>query len=128
MKETMVQPTIDGTTPSERDLKRDLLARQAARIADLQEGIKRSQDEIDSLKSQILDAWPVGSYEAGDLKVQIRPGNQRLDAKRFAEAYPAAANPSLYKVTPDAAAARRALGEMALEPLMKRDKSSVVVK
>ena len=44
------------------------------------------------------------------------------------QAYPAAEHPSLYKVSPDAAAARKALGGLALEPLMKRDKSSVVVK
>ena len=128
MTGTLVQPTIDGAMPSLDDQKHDLLARQAARIAELQVGIKRAQDEIDSLKSQILGAWPVGSYEAGDLKVQVKPGNQRLDSKRFMQAYSAAENPSLYKVSPDVPAARRALGEMALEPLMKRDKSSVVVK
>ncbi len=128
MTTTLVQPTIDGSMPSIDDREHTLLARQAARIAALQVDIKRVQDEIDSLKTQILDAWPVGSYEAGDLKVQVKLGNQRLDAKRFAEAYPAARNPTLYKIAPDVSAARKALGEMALEPLMKRDKSSVVVK
>lgn len=128
MNGALVQPTIDGTVPSPSERKYDLLARQAARIAALQVDIKHAQDEIDSLKAQILGTWPVGSYEAGDLKVQVKLGNQRLDAKRFMQTYPAAENPSLYKVSPNIPAARRALGEMALEPLMKRDKSSVVVK
>lgn len=128
MTTTLVQPTIDVSIPSIDDQKHALLTRQAARIAALQVDIKRAQDEIDSLKTQILDAWPVGSYEAGDLRVQVKLGNQRLDAKRFAEAYPAARNPTFYKIAPDVSAARKALGEMALEPLMKRDKSSVVVK
>ena len=128
MNDTMIQPTIDGAAPTPEERKRDLLERQAARIAVLQVDIKRAQYEIDSLKTRILDAWPVGSYEAGDLKVQVKAGSQRLDAKRFMQAYPAAEHPSLYKVSPDAAAARKALGGLALEPLMKRDKSSVVVK
>lgn len=110
------------------EAKWETLQAQAARIASLQVDIKRAQDEIDRLKTQILENWPVGSYEAGDLKVQVKAGSQRLDAKRFAQAYPAASNPKLYKVAPDVSAARRALGEDALADLMRRDKASVVVK
>lgn len=111
MNGALVQPTIDGTVPSSSERKYDLLARQAARITALQVDIKHAQDEIDSLKAQILGAWPVGSYEAGDLKVQVKLGNQRLDAKRFMQTYPAAENPSLYKVSPNIPAARRALAK-----------------
>ncbi|MCH9275654.1 hypothetical protein JS533_005120 [Bifidobacterium amazonense] len=128
MTGTLVQPEIDGSMPSLEDQRHDLLEHQAARIAALQVDIKRAQDEIDSLKAQILDAWPVGSYEAGNLHVQVKAGNQRLDTKRFTQKYPAAQHPSFYRVSPDVSAARRALGALALEPLMKRDKSSVVVK
>ncbi|KFI50591.1 hypothetical protein [Bifidobacterium callitrichos] len=110
------------------EAKWETLQAQAARIASLQVDIKRAQDEIDRLKAQILENWPVGSYEAGDLKVQVKAGSQRLDAKRFAQTYPAANNPKLYKVAPDVSAARRALGEDALADLMRRDKASVVVK
>lgn len=121
----------DNTTTAgnpDGEAKWETLQAQAARIASLQVDIKRAQDEIDRLKAQILENWPVGSYEAGDLKVQVKAGSQRLDAKRFAQAYPATSNPKLYKVAPDVSAARRALGEDALADLMRRDKASVVVK
>jgi isopenicillin N synthase-like dioxygenase len=89
--------------------------------------IKRVQNEIDLLKGQIIEAWPTGTYKASDLKVQVKPGTQRLDVKRFMQAYPATSNPTLYKVTPDAQAARRTLGELALEPLMKHDKGTTAI-
>lgn len=120
--------TVDVAGDAALDAQRHaLLEAQARRIAVLQARMQDLQAEVDGLKAQILDQWPAGSYEAAGLKVQVREGARRLDAARFAEAYPAADHPAFYKVAPDVAAARHELGEAALEPFMRRGRATVVV-
>lgn len=104
------------------------LAEQARRIIDLQAEIDARRTEIDGIKNKIIEAWPAGTYEAGDLKVQVKAGSQRIDAKAFEAKYPAASHPTFYDVKPNLAKARKELGELAVAPLLKRDKPGVVVK
>lgn len=108
--------------------KHAILAEQARRIIDLQNEIDQRRTEIDRIKTSIIDAWPAGTYEADDLKVQVREGSQRIDAKAFEAKYPASRHPSFYDVRPNLAKARKELGELAVAPLLKRDKPGVVVK
>ena len=95
-------PSMD-TVPVERrdeELKADLLARQAMRIADLTEQIKTRQEEIDAIKRQILDTHEPGTYQAGGLKVQVKTGSRRLDAKKFTAAYKPTEHPELFELKP----------------------------
>lgn len=108
--------------------KHAALAEQARRIIDLQTEIDDRKQEIERIRTGIIEAWPIGTYEAGDLKVQVREGSRRIDAKAFEARYPAAANPAFYDVKPNLAKARRALGDLAVDELTKRDKTSVVIR
>jgi hypothetical protein len=104
-----------------------LLEAQATRIAVLQEEIRQREDEVATLKNTILDQWPEGTYEAGHLKVSIRPGAKTISAPRFAKAFPPADYPDLYKRSPDSTKARRQLGEERLAAVMTSRKPTVVV-
>jgi hypothetical protein len=108
--------------------KYSTLAEQARRIIDLQAEIEARRTEIDGIKTSIIEAWPAGTYEAGDLKVQVKAGSQRIDAKAFETKYPASEHPTFYDVRPNLAKARKELGDVAVAPLLKRDKPGVVVK
>ena len=104
-----------------------LLEAQAKRIAILQAEIKDREDEVDSLKSTILNQWPTGSYEAGNLKVSIRPGARTINASRFTKQFPPTEYPDLYKLSPDSTKARKQLGEERLQPVMTSRKPTVVI-
>ena len=54
----------------------------------------------DNLKSLILDSHPVGTYQAGNLKVQVKPGARRINAGTFEKAYPATKYPGAYQLRP----------------------------
>lgn len=97
--DTTTGADVRNTLTDER--RRDLLfTRQAERIAVLQDEIKTRQEEIDRLKTLILDSHPAGTYQAGSLKVQVKPGARRLDVRRFERAWPASEHPELWEVKP----------------------------
>ena len=103
------------------------LDRIAQRIIILQEEINVRENEITELKDRIMQNHPVGSYQAGDLKVSIRPGARTINAKRFLQMFPPAEHPDLYQLKPDSGKARRQLGEDALLPVMDERKPTVVI-
>ncbi len=98
----MTPSTIENTEAVNPDgeLRQGLFAAQAARIVELQAEIASRQEEIDNLKSLILDSHPVGTYQAGNLKVQVKPGARRINAGTFEKAYPATKYPGAYQLRP----------------------------
>lgn len=92
--------TVETASDQDRRLKENLFELQAKRIASLQAEIMERQDEIDMLKSLILDSHPAGTYMAGELKVQVKPGARRVDGRRFEKTYPAAQYPDCYQLRP----------------------------
>lgn len=132
---TATRPAMTSEAPASEPIERhidqgrtNLLAAQAQRIVTLQAEIEERQTKVDELKQQILDTHKPGSYEAGDLQVQVREGSKRLNASRFKKMYPAEQYPELYKIAPDSTTARKKLGEDALAGLFDQGKSTVVVK
>lgn len=123
-------PSMD-TVPVERrdeELKVDLLARQAMRIADLTEQIKTRQEEIDAIKRQILDTHEPGTYQAGGLKVQVKTGSRRLDAKKFTAAYKPTEHPELFELKPKSlSSVEKLVGTLNLEGMVVQGASTVVV-
>ena len=123
-------PSMD-TVPVERRneaLKADLLARQAMRIADLTEQIRTRQEEIDAIKRQILDTHEPGTYQAGGLKVQVKTGSRRLDAKKFAAAYKPTEHPELFELKPKSlSSVEKLVGALNLEGMVVQGASTVVV-
>ena len=71
--DTSTIETTEAVNP-DGELRQGLFAAQAARIVELQAEIASRQEEIDNLKSRILDSHPAGTYQAGNLKVQVKPG------------------------------------------------------
>ena len=106
---------IETKNPDE-GLRQGLFEAQAARIVELQAEIASRQEEIDNLKSLILDSHPVGTYQAGNLKVQVKPGARRINAGTFEKAYPATKYPGAYQLRP------RPLSQ--LEKLLSADAST----
>ena len=96
----MTPSTIENTEAVNPDgeLRQGLFAAQAARIVELQAEIASRQE--DNLKSLILDSHPVGTYQAGNLKVQVKPGARRINAGTFEKAYPATKYPGAYQLRP----------------------------
>ena len=76
----MTPSTIENTEAANPDeeLRQGLFAAQAVRIVELQAEIASRQEEVDELKARILDSHPAGTYQAGNLKVQVKPGARRL--------------------------------------------------
>ena len=95
-------PTVETmeTVDPDRELRQGLFAAQVARIAELQAEIASRQEEIDNLKSLIIDSHPFGTYLAGNLKVQVKPGARRINAGTFEKAYPATKYPGAYQLRP----------------------------
>ena len=52
------------------------------------------------MKARILDSHPAGTYQAGNLKVQVKPGARRINAGTFEKAYPATKYPGAYQLRP----------------------------
>lgn len=123
-------PSMDAIPAARRDeaLKADLLARQAMRIADLTEQIKTRQEEIDAIKRQILDTHEPGTYQAGGLKVQVKTGSRRLDAKKFTAAYRPTEHPELFELKPKSlSSVEKLVGALNLEGMVVQGASTVVV-
>lgn len=123
-------PSMDTVPVERRDeaLKADLLARQAMRIADLTEQIKTRQEEIDAIKRQILDTHEPGTYQAGGLKVQVKTGSRRLDAKKFTAAYKPTEHPELFELKPKSlSSVEKLVGALNLEGMVVQGASTVVV-
>lgn len=97
--DTSTIETTEAVNP-DGELRQGLFAAQAARIVELQAEIASRQEEIDNLKSLILDSHPVGTYQAGNLKVQVKPGARRINAGTFEKAYPATKYPGAYQLRP----------------------------
>lgn len=79
--DTSTIETTEAVNP-DGELRQGLFAAQAARIVELQAEIASRQEEIDNLKSLILDSHPAGTYQAGNLKVQVKPGARRSTPAR----------------------------------------------
>lgn len=94
--------TIEATEAVNPDegLRQGLFEAQAARIVELQAEIASRQEEVDELKARILDSHPAGTYQAGSLKVQVKPGARRINAGTFEKAYPATKYPGAYQLRP----------------------------
>lgn len=123
-------PSMDTVPVERRDeaLKADLLARQAMRIADLQAQKEACQEEIDAIKRQILDTHEPGTYQAGGLKVQVKTGSRRLDAKKFAAAYKPTEHPELFELKPKSlSSVEKLVGALNLEDMVVQGASTVVV-
>lgn len=123
-------PSMDTVPVERRDeaLKADLLARQAMRIADLTEQIRTRQEEIDAIKRQILDTHEPGTYQAGGLKVQVKTGSRRLDAKKFTAAYKPTEHPELFELKPKSlSSVEKLVGALNLEGMVVQGASTVVV-
>ena len=97
--DTSTIETTEAVNPDE-GLRQGLFAAQAARIVELQAEIASRQEEVDELKARILDSHPVGTYQAGNLKVQVKPGARRINAGTFEKAYPATKYPGAYQLRP----------------------------
>lgn len=98
MPDTITQSVT--RSPEDAKLRQCLFEEQARRIAVLQAEIQERQEEMDMLKTLILDSHPAGSYRAGDLRVQVKPGSRRVDGRRFELAYPATLHPDCYQLKP----------------------------
>lgn len=123
-------PSMDTMPVERRDeaLKADLLARQAMRIADLQAQKEACDEEIDAIKRQILDTHEPGTYQAGGLKVQVKTGSRRLDAKKFAAAYKPTEHPELFELKPKSlSSVEKLVGALNLEGMVVQGASTVVV-
>ena len=123
-------PSMDTVPVERRDeaLKADLLARQAARIADLQAQKEACDEEIDAIKRQILDTHEPGTYQAGGLKVQVKTGSRRLDAKKFTAAYRPTEHPELFELKPRSlSSVEKLVGALNLEGMVVQGASTVVV-
>lgn len=128
--------TMNQTTPAiahdptleEETLKAQLLDRQAARIIELQDEIHTRQQELDHLKTMILDTLPEGAHHtATGRKVTIRKAPARLDADRIQKDYPADAYPQLYRQALDTTSVRRAFAPDALSAYEKTGRPTVTV-
>ena len=97
--DTSTIETTEAVNPDE-GLRQGLFEAQAARIVELQAEIASRQEEVDDLKARILDSHPAGTYQAGNLKVQVKPGARRINAGTFEKAYPATKYPGAYQLRP----------------------------
>lgn len=87
-----------------------------------------SANYMAGLKSQLLNSYDIGVYQAGDLKVSIQRGKRRLDTKRFQERFPVASNPKCYEVSPlSLSKLEKLVGSETLGDLIVRGRESVKV-
>lgn len=126
-REPALSPETEVANLEDTERKARLLQAQAERIAVLQAEIKTREDELDSLKSQILDAYTPGTYQAGGLKVVVKNGPMRLDAAKIGHDYPQDQYPQLYKSTLDSKAVRGAFAPVALQAYQVAGKPQVVI-
>lgn len=108
--DTSTIETTEAVNP-DGELRQGLFAAQAANIVELQAEIASRQEEIDNLKSLILDSHPVGTYQAGNLKVQVKPGARRINAGTFEKSLP---GHQVSRSLPVAAAPAQPVGEAAV--------------
>ena len=123
----MNQTNANTTTTLDQESRQRLLEAQALKISDLQARIKTMQEQVDGLKTSILDQWPEGSYQAGGLKVTVKAGAKTINPARFQEQFPPEKHPDLYKLAPDSRQARKKLGEDALTGVMTSRKPTVTI-
>ncbi|MDY4677607.1 MAG: hypothetical protein SO360_01905 [Bifidobacterium tsurumiense] len=122
------QPAQSASALDEEQLKQDLLEKQATRIAILQAEIKQREEEVAKIKQLILDAHEPGTYPVAGLKVTVKRGVQRLDARKFTKEFPVENNPALYETKPlSLSKIIRQLGEPAVQECITTGASQVVV-
>lgn len=135
--QTTVQELFDAVTQASNHMAQDDLNTQedqldlvamSRRIVTLQAEISQREDEIDDIKARILKARQPGTYQAGDLEVQVRAGAARLDSTRFQKAFPAKEHPTFYKLALNTPAIKKAISEDDLAAYQTQGKPSVVVK
>ncbi|BAQ32071.1 hypothetical protein [Bifidobacterium scardovii] len=126
-REPALSPETGTAEPEDAERKARLLQAQAARIVELQGEIKTREDELESLKSQILDSHTPGTYQAGQLKVTVKNGPMRLDTAKLGKDYPATDYPQLYKSALDTRAVRGAFAPVALAGYQVAGKPQVVI-
>lgn len=100
------------TTQQDHGVDLEATVQQIMKLDEVIEDLKARRA---ALVQSIVTARGPGKHDAGDLVVSVRPGARRLDAARFASAYPVEKYPSFYKATPDTKAARDELGANKLD-------------
>lgn len=113
--------------PAQADPAIDLEA-LALEYAAAAEAAQPFLDKMADIKARLLEALPLGSYQAGPLTVQVKAGARTLDAKKLEAAYPLADNPLFYKATLDTAAVKNLVAPIVLEQYMRQNQTSVVIK
>lgn len=108
--DTSTIETTEAVNP-DGELRQGLFAAQAARIVELQAEIASRQEEIDNLKSLILDSHPVGTYQAGNLKVQGQAGRAPHQRRHVRKSLP---GHQVSRSLPVAAAPAQPVGEAAV--------------
>lgn len=127
-KQAENSPQTADDTMTDEQRRQLLLERQAAMIADLQEQIRVRQEQVDQIKRRILATHQPGTYQAGGLKVQVREGPRRLNARMFTKLYPVKDNPDLYETKPKALSMIvKTIGERSLAPECVSHGTSTVV-
>lgn len=125
------EPTPDGQTRRvhlpEQEQKLRLLEQQGRRIALLQADIEEKQQELETLKNDILTHWQPGEYETGTVTVKISEGARRLNERKFTQAFPPEEHPELYKPKPDMRTVKNRFAPIALTPYLTTGKSTVRV-
>ncbi|WP_223852419.1 hypothetical protein [Bifidobacterium tissieri] len=105
-----------------------LFTAQAERIATLTAEIKARQDELDAIKRQILENHEPGTYQAGNLTVQVRAGRRTLNQNRFREKYPIGDYPEYYEIKPlPLSHLEKELGRMGVEDCISTSRPTVSV-
>lgn len=122
-----VQPLLPTSVPNEQQLKEQLFAQQANRIAIIHQQIDDLQAELAALQTQILQSHEPGTYQAGALTVTVKAGAKRLNLKLLAKDYPISDYPELYEDAISTKCVRAAFAPNALEPYLQQGNPTVVV-
>lgn len=97
--DTSTIETTEAVNP-DGELRQGLFAAQAARIVELQAEIASRQEEIDNLKSLILDSHPVGTYQGRQPEGAGQAGRAPHQRRHVRKAYPATKYPGAYQLRP----------------------------
>lgn len=116
-------------TPTIPQLQANLVAAKIQHLHDLREDIKLLKQEESELTRELLDQLPVGTTRIGDLKVSVRPGNQRIDPALFAAGMPVRENPDLYELKPKSLSqVKELIGLRGVEPYIVRGNPVITIK
>lgn len=120
------QPTNENMLDQQQRTK--LLEAQAERYVELQATIKHLTQQLDQLKTQLLNQLPEGTHRAGEHTITIKNGNRGINTTSFMQAYPPADHPHLYELKPLAFSKLiEQEGLQNLEPYVTHGKTQVKV-